>query len=236
MGILTARHLLASGVRTILITNRTFERGVELAREVGGTPVPFEQFSRYVHLADLLVGAAGDGGVLLTRSTMLEVLRARKQSPVVLIDLAVPRSFESEINTLDNVYLYDVDDLQQVAQSNQDERDREALKAERIIDEAVDRFWRWLESRDVVPVIVALREKMEEIRAQEIARAGASLHTLTPEQRAAVDYLTGAIVNKILHDPLTRLRDLAARDVDLRYVEAMRHLFALLDEPDDDET
>lgn len=229
MSTLTARHLLANGVRSLLVTNRTFERAVELACECGGTPVPFDQFSRYLHLADLVVGGAGDGAQLLTHGMVQRALRSRKQAPMFLIDLAVPRSFAPEINGLDNVYLYDVDDLRQVADTNRGERGREAEKAERIVVEAVDRFWRWLEALDVVPVIVALRQKIEAIRTRELARAGATLGSLTSEQRQAVDYLTGAIVNKILHEPVTRLRRRTVGD-DPHFVRMVCDLFGLEDD------
>ncbi len=237
MSTLTARHLLANGVRSLLVTNRTFERAVELARECGGTPVPFDQFSRYLHLADLVVGGAGDGdgSHLLTHAMVQQALRSRKQAPMFLIDLAVPRSFAPEINGLDNVYLYDVDDLHQVADTNREERGREAEKAERIVVQAVDRFWRWLEELDVVPVIVALRQKIEAIRTRELARAGATLGSLSSEQRQAVDYLTGAIVNKILHEPVTRLRRRTA-GADSHFVRMVCDLFGLEDHGRSDDT
>lgn len=230
MSTLTARHLISHGVRSLLVTNRTFQRAVELACEYDGTPVPFDQFPHYLHLADLVVGAAGQGERLLTRDAVQQVLRSRKQAPMFLIDLAVPRAFAPEINELDNVYVYDIDDLEGVARTNQDERGREALKAEAIIGEAVDRFWRWLESLDVVPVIVALRQKVDDIRTQEMARAAATLSSLRPEQREAVEYMAGAIVNKILHDPVTRLKNYSARGRDAHYIEALRVLFGLTDE------
>ncbi len=230
MSALTARHLLANGVRAPLVTNRTFERAVELAYECGGTPVPFDQFLRYLHLADLVVGAAGDGQRLLTREAVQHALRARKQAPMFLVDLAVPRAFAPEINELDNVYLYDIDDLERVAHGNRNERHREALKAELIVTDAVDRFWRWLEALDVVPVIVSLRDKVEAIRAGETARASAVLAGLTREQREAIDYLTHAIVNKILHGPVSRLKNRGALRRDARFVETVRQLFGLGDE------
>jgi glutamyl-tRNA reductase len=236
MSALTARHLQANGVRSLLVTNRTFDRAVELARECGGTPVPFDQFSRYLHLADLVVGGAGDGSHLLTHGMVQQALRSRKQAPMFLIDLAVPRSFAPEINELDNVYLYDVDDLRQVADTNREERGREAEKAERIVVEAVDRFWGWLEELDVVPVIVALRQKIEAIRTRELARAGATLGSMSLEQRQAVDYLTGAIVNKILHQPVTRLRRRRTVGDDAQFVRMVCDLFGLEDDGFADDT
>ena len=229
MSLLTARHLRGHGLRSFLVTNRTFDKAVEVARECAGTPVPFEQFGRYLHLADLVIGAAGAGRHLLTRERVCEVLRTRKQAPMFLIDLAVPRCFAPEINKLDNVYLYDIDDLQGIARTNQEERGREAVKAEAIIDAAVERFWRWLDSLDVVPTIVALRQKVEGIRAAETATCGGVLGSLSPEQRQAVDQLTGAIVSKILHRPITQLKRYGGSRSDALYIETARQLFGLAD-------
>ena len=229
MSVLTARHLMSHGLRSFLVTNRTFDRAVEVARECTGTPVPFAQFDRYLHLADLVIGAAGAGEHLLTRERIRDVLRKRKQAPIFLIDLAVPRCFAPEINELDNVYLYDIDDLQGIAMANQEERGREALKAEAIIDAAVEGFWRWFDSLDVVPTIVALRQKVEGIRVAEVATGSGALGSLTPEQRQAVDQLTCAIVNKILHTPITQLKRYGQTRGDALYIEAVRQLFGLAD-------
>jgi len=235
MSALTARHLMRHGLSSFLVTNRTFDRAVEVARECTGMPVPFEQLSRYLHLADLLIGTAGAGHHLLTRESVQDVLRQRKQAPMFLIDLAVPRCFAPEINELDNVYLYDIDDLEGVARAHKEERGREAAKAEAIVDAGVERFWRWFGSLHVVPTIVALRRKVEGIREREMAKGSAVLKSLSPEQRRAVEQLTGAIVNKIVHTPLTQLKRYDAGRTDALYIEAVRQLFGLADEePCDD--
>jgi glutamyl-tRNA reductase len=235
MSVLTARHLLGHGVRSLLVTNRTFDRAVEVAREFTGTPVPFDQFDHYLHLADLVIGAAGTGEKLLSREAVQAVLRARKQAPMFLIDLAVPRSFDPAINELDNVYLYDIDDLQRITRTNQDERGREAQKAEAMIADAVEGFWEWLATLDVVPTIVALRQKVDAIRVGEVARTGGALQSLTPEQRQAVDQLTTAIVNKILHRPIIQLKQHQRGRSETFYVDAARRLFGLTDEDESDD-
>jgi glutamyl-tRNA reductase len=235
MSALTARHLLANGVRAPLVTNRTFARAVELAYDCGGTPVPFEQFVHYLPLADLVIGAAGSGERLLSREMVQLALRARKQAPMFLIDLAVPRAFDPAINELDNVYLYDIDDLERVAHDNRDARHKEAQKAELIVAEAVDTWWRWLDTLDVVPVIVALRDKIEGIRQRETKKAEMALRELSPPQRDAVDYLIAAIVNKILHTPVTQLKEQGAVRGDTRFIDTALRLFGLGDADRDED-
>ena len=226
MGELAARHLLAHGVGSMMVTNRTFDRAVELAREFGGTPVPFEHFPKYLHLADIVIGATAATSFVLTEPLITEALRERKYRPMFCIDLSVPRNFDPRLNQLDNVYLYDVDDLGQVADDNRDERGREADKAERLVTHEVEAFWRWLEHLEVVPTIVALREKVESIRRGELQKTLNSMKGLSEDQRAALESLTSAIVNKILHVPITRMKQRDHR-TEAYYVDAARRLFDL---------
>ncbi len=235
MGELTARQLLAKGTGTLMVANRTFERAADVARELGGLAVPFERLVRMLPQADLVVSAAG-GDVLLRVAQIEDALRERRGRPMLLIDLAVPRSIEPAVNDLDGVYLFDVDDLDGVIAENRGVRASEALRAEAIVDVEVDAFWRWLEGLDVVPTIVALREKLDAIREREVARHLAALGSVDPRQRDAIERLTRAIVNKILHHPVTALRRHQAERGEPFYVEAARSLFRLEgDEPPDDE-
>jgi len=224
MSELAARHLMAHGVHNILVTNRTFDRAIELARDFRGTPVPFEEFRSYLHMADVIIGSTGADGHLLTPAVIQEVLRQRKFRPVFLIDMSVPRNFDPRINDIDNVYLYDIDDLGGVASENLDERTREAEKAETIVEEEIDTFWRWVTSLEAVPTIVALRDKIESIRKAELDKTLASFPALTTEQRLALDAMTSAIVNKILHAPITHLKQQDRHDEAL-YLAAARKLF-----------
>ncbi len=232
MSELAARHLLAQGIRGVIVANRTFDRAIELAREFHGTPVPFEDFPRYLQLSDVVIGSTAADGYVLTAARVQEVLRARNYRPLFLIDMSVPRNFDPAINDIDNVYLYDIDDLGGVAQVNRDERGREAEKAEAIIDEEVDAFWRWLAALDAVPTIVALREKMESIRKGELEKTLSTvLRELSPREREALDAMTAAIVNKILHAPISHLKE-HDRQRDAFYVAAARPLFDI-EEPED---
>ena len=225
---LTARHLQSRGIGGMIFTNRTFDRAVELAREFRGTPVPFEELYRYLRLADVVIGSTGATTYLLTREGIGEVLRERKHRPMFLIDLAVPRNFDPRINEIENVYLYDLDDLQGVMRDNRGEREREAHRAEDLIDEEVESFWRWFLGLDVVPTIIQLREKANEIRKRELERTLSSLPGLGPEERRAVEAMAQAIVNKILHPPLSRLKQQDAAESE--DVVAARRLFGLDDE------
>ena len=224
MSELAARHLLAQGLHGIIVTNRTFDRAVAMAREFRGTPVPFEDFQRYLQLADVVIGSTAADTCVLTAADVHTVLRQRKYRPMFLIDMSVPRNFDPSINDIDNVYLYDIDDLGGVAQTNRDDRSREAEKAELIVEEEVDAFWKWLATLDAVPTIVALREKIEAIRAVELKKTLAAFPDLSPLQREALEAMTCAIVNKILHAPLKHLKE-ADREREALYVAVARQLF-----------
>jgi glutamyl-tRNA reductase len=231
MSELAARHLLSEGVRSIIVTNRTFDRAVELARDFRGTPVPFLEFPRYLQMADVVIGSTAAEGYLLTPGLIRDVLRQRNHRPMFLIDLSVPRNFDPAINELDNVYLYDIDDLSDVAEGNRDERSREALKAEVIVDREVESFTRWLRNLDAVPTIVALREKVEGIRQTEVAKTIASLRELGTREREAIDAMSIALVKKILHTPIQHLKEHDRREAAF-YLAAARELFDI-EEPEE---
>ncbi len=231
MGELAARQLVAAGVGGLMVTNRTFDRAVEMAREFGGTPVPFDGFPRYLPMADIIIGATAATGFVLTRDAVQTALRERKGKPMFCIDVSVPRNFDPQINDIDNAYLYDVDDLSEVAEVNLEERAREAGKAEQIVLAEVESFWRWFSQLDVVPTIVSVRAKLERIRQAELARVLQELGPLTDAQRQALERMTTSMVNKILHTPITRLKTHDRRD-ELFFVDAVRSLFEL-DEPED---
>jgi glutamyl-tRNA reductase len=238
MGELTARQLLSHGVGAVIVTNRTFERAIEVARGLGGMPVPWERLGRTLAQADLVIGAASGDDFLLRSPVVEEAMRERRRRPMFLIDLAVPRAFDPTLNVIDGVYLYDIDDLEGVIADNRGTRAREAAKAETIVEAEVDAYWRWFTSLDVVPTIVALRNKLEAIRQRELARSLAALGDVDPRQREVVERLTTTLVNKILHGPVTALRRHRADSTEAFYIEATRRLFRLgsgSDEPDPDD-
>jgi glutamyl-tRNA reductase len=226
MGELAARHLMAHGVGGMIVANRTFDRALELAREFQATPVPFDEFTRYLHMADIVIGCTAANDFILTVGAAQAALREKKGRPIFCIDLGVPRNFDPAINELSNAYLYDVDDLSAVAEENLGERAHEAEKAELIVNREVEVFCRWLSHLAVVPTIVALREKVETIRLGELQKALNALGELTTEERKVIETLTSGIVNKILHTPFTRLKGLNHKS-EAFYVDATRRLFDL---------
>ena len=232
MSELAARHLLSNGVGNLIATNRTFERAVELSREFGGTPVPFDQFHRYLKMADVIIGSTAADGFVVTTAMVQEVLRERNQQPMFFIDLSVPRNFDPRINQIDNVYLYDVDDLEGVIEVNLEERRREAEKAERLIEQEVDGFCAWIGSLNAVPTIVALRRKVEAICRGELDKTLASMRHLEERERDGLEAMTSAIVNKILHTPISKLKRADDGEDEAFYIDAVLRLFDLEDEPD----
>jgi len=231
MGESLVRHLVENGVRGLMITNRTFEKAVELADRFEASPIRFEDYGRYLRLADVVIGSVESDEALITRETAAEVLRERKQGNMFLIDLGVPRNFDPRINDLDNVYLYHIDDLTDVARENLRGRESEADKGEVIVDQEVETFYRWFASLDQVPTIIALRQRFEEIRRRELRKSlESNLKDVSEQERKAIEDLTAAMINKILHGPLTRLKE--RPDEDAAYHDTVRALFDLDKDPD----
>jgi glutamyl-tRNA reductase len=227
MGEIAARHLQADGVGSLLIANRTFGRAAELAQHLGGTAVHLDSVAKYLKLADVIIGSATGSGYILGPEMVQEALRERKRRPMFLIDLGVPRNFDPRLNDMDNCFLYDIDDLERVVEDNREEREKEAVKAEAIIEQEVASFWSWLEGLDVEPTIVALRERAESIRRKEIEKTLANLKDASPETRQALEVLTRAVVNKLLHAPITYLKRREGDDWMALSPEAIRELFDL---------
>jgi glutamyl-tRNA reductase len=230
MGDLMARYLQSNGVHSMMVTNRTFERAVALAEKIQGSPIRFEDFPRYLKLADLVIGCAGAPDVMIDAPTVERVLRERKQKAMFFIDIGDRRNFDAKINDLDSVYLYNIDDLKSVAEGNLQERASEAEKAEAIVQEEVEGFLRWMGALDQVPMITALRQRFEEVRRQEIEKSlGRGLKDLSLEQRAALDDLTSAMINKLLHGPISQLKKSSPEEdgETTLYVAALKRLFDL---------
>jgi glutamyl-tRNA reductase len=229
MAELAARHFRDRGIGGLMFANRTFDRGVELARELHGTPVPFEELGRYLPLADVVIGSTVATKFVLTEAEVQEASRLRGYRPTFLIDLGVPRNFDPRINDMRNVYLYDIDDLESVIGENREERGREAVHAEEIITEEIESLWRWFENLDVVPTIVGLRERASRICRRELDRTLGSLKHLGDDERKSIEAMAEAIVNKLLHEPIARLKRVQRPDDES--VMLARRLFGL-DEDD----
>jgi glutamyl-tRNA reductase len=230
MGDLMARHLQRNGVQSLMVTNRTFERAVELAGKIHGSPILFDDFPRYLKMADLVVGCAGSPDILVDAATVEKVLRERKQKAMFFIDIGDRRNFDANINQLDNVYIYNIDDLKSVAEENLQERSSEAEKAEGIVHEEVQNFTRWIDSLEQVPTITALRQRFEDVRRKEVEKSlGGGLRELSEQQKKALEDMTAAMINKMLHGPISHLKRNAADDDEesVLYIAALKRLFDL---------
>lgn len=231
MGDLMARQLQNNGVQNLMVTNRTFERAVELAERMRGNPIRFEDFPRYLKMADLVIGCTGAPDILIDVNAVERVLRERKYRAMFFIDIGDRRNFDGRINDLDNVYLYNIDDLRIVSEENLQERANEAQKAESIVLEEVQSFSRWIESLEQVPTITALRQRFDDIRRGEIEKSlGGGLKGLSDQQKKALEDMTSAMINKMLHGPIALLKNNGRGDDEgLLYVVALKKLFDLED-------
>jgi glutamyl-tRNA reductase len=234
MAELAVEHLVTNHAGPIFVANRTFERGLEIADRFRGTAIRFDEVSEHLKQVDIVISSTGAPHYILVRGDFKGVMRARKNRPLFFIDIAVPRDIDPEINRINNVYVYDIDDLKSAIQGNIDERRQEALRGERIVDASVVQFGRWFRSLDVVPTIVALRDKIEDIRQKEMKKTFASLGSASKEDRAAIDRLTASLVNKIMHDPTVFLKQKGHKDEKSVYVDIARRLFNLDGEDDRD--
>jgi glutamyl-tRNA reductase len=232
---LAAKHFLNNGVRGVMVTNRTFERAVKLAEEFDGKPVQFGELFDVLHKADIILSSTGAPHFIIGPKDVEEVIRRRKQKPMFFIDIAVPRDIDPKVNDVENVYLYDMDDLQGVVASNLQQRAEEAKKAEAIVDQEIGQFFKWLSSLDVTPTIVALRARFEEVRQAELAKTIANWKDLTPDGQKRVEALTSAVVNKLLHPPTSLLKRTGQGGRTDLYVDALRALFELQTEAPDEE-
>ena len=227
MSELAAKHLLGSGASKILVSNRTFERAAELAAAFHGTAVPFENLFEQLSQADIVISSTGSAQPIINKHQVEKLLSARKNRPMFFVDIAVPRDVDPAVNELDNVFVYDIDDLGHVVEANMKQREREAVWAEEIIQAEVQKTLKRLASRDVVPTIVALEDRLNHIRASEMERYQGRLANMTPEQRHAVDALTRGIMNKILHGPITELKSGAGEPENVALVRLIHKIFGL---------
>ncbi|MBN1614427.1 MAG: glutamyl-tRNA reductase [Deltaproteobacteria bacterium] len=227
MSELAARHLMNHGADKVRIANRTYKRALQMAEEFHGMAVPFENLSESLRSVDIVISSTGAPGYVIDRDMVAEALRRRMNRLFFLIDIAVPRDIDPAAGQIDNVYLYNIDDLQDFVDENRQKRQEEARKAALIIDEEVEAYQSWFDTLKVVPTIVSLREKLEGIVRGELERSGSWIQQMNDGERQRIENLIGAIVNKILHDPITGLKE-ESRDHDaIPYVATIRRLFRL---------
>jgi glutamyl-tRNA reductase len=225
---LAARHLLAHGAARIYVGNRTYDRAAAMAKKFNGEAIPFEQLYDTVDRADIVISSTGAPHYIFRKEHGERFLSRRRNRPMFFIDIAVPRDVDPEMNKLDGMFVYDIDDLQQVVSSHISDRRVEAERAEAIVESEVEKFLARLQTLDVVPTIVSLQEHLETVRQAEIDRVRGRLGSLTPEQEMAVDVLTKGIINKIMHTPITTLKTAARESSEATTViDLVRKLFNL---------
>ena len=224
---LAAKHFLNSGVRGLMVTNRTFERAERLADEFEGKAVRFDDLFDQLHKADIILSSTGAPHTIIGAGDLEAVMRRRRQKPMFFIDIAIPRDIDPAVNNVENVYLFTVDDLQEVVASNLQQRSEEAKKAEEIVNEEIGQFFKWLSSLDVTPTIVALRSKFDEIRRAELEKTLANWKELPPDGQKRLEALTNAIMNKLLHPPTTLIKQAGQGGRTDLYVDAVRALYGL---------
>ena len=230
MSELAAQHLHRSGATDIFVTNRTYERARELAGLFHGTIVEYDRFLFTLPQMDIVITSSGAPHYILKKADLRRIIDARRNRPMFLIDIAVPRNIDPAVNEIDNVFLYDIDDLQRVVAANVGERQKRAELAEEIIDAEVERMMARLKAREVVPTIVGLQEQLEQMRLAEVARLRGKFGALTPQQEEALESLTRGLIAKIAHGPIAELRRQAGQPDGLPIIDAIRKVFRLEDE------
>ncbi len=230
-----ARHLLRGGAAEIFITNRTLERAYELARVFRGEVLPYEFFAARLHEMDIVITSSAAPGFVLTRDMVRRAIDARRNEPMFLIDIAVPRNIEPEVNKIEHAFLYDIDDLQGIAARNLKARLEVAEQAETIVTEEVSRLELRLRERDLAPTIASFQAQLESIRKEVLDRYRPRLGALTPEQDEVLEAMTRGIINKVAHGPISEMRrhvathKVGSEAQEGEIVSAVRRMFGLRD-------
>ena len=227
MSELAARHLRRSGVKEVLVTNRTQTRAEALAGSVGGTIVPYESFRSHLKDVDIVVTSSGAASYLLHKDEMRKVIEARRNRPMFLIDIAVPRNIHPDVNQIDNVFLYDIDDLQKVVATNLQGRLSEAEAADRIITEEVERLEAALRARQAGPVIASLQEQLEQIRTEQLDKMRSKFGPMTPQQEQVLEQFSRSLVNRVAHGPISEIRRQASIPGSASAIELLRRAFGV---------
>jgi glutamyl-tRNA reductase len=236
MADLATKHLVANGIEKIFVTRRNVARAAGFERRFGGEQVAWEKAWKHLEEVDVVVAGTAAPGTVLHHADVRKVVRARRSRPLFIIDIAVPRDVDPAVNDLPNVYLYDIDDLQGIIEDNLGDRRRAAIEARRMVDVHVRSFQHWQRSLQVAPTIVALRESLLDVGRKEIERFHRKLGEMSPEQARAIEELTRAVIQKILHPPIRQLKKLADRGDADGYAALYRDIFGIETEPDADET
>lgn len=227
MAKLTAIHMQAQQVAGITMVSRTLATAEQLASQLGARALPWTELDHALAAADIVVTATGSTEPVLTRAGVEAIMRPRRDRPLFLIDIALPRDVEPAVGDLDQVFLYNIDDLQATVHENLTRRSAELARAEAIVDEEVSRFMGWVQSREIIPTVVALRQRFEAIRRSELERLEPKLAGLPPEARARLEEITHLIVEKLLLAPTEQLKAVSDETMVVAYADALNRLFSL---------
>ncbi|MCP4516649.1 MAG: glutamyl-tRNA reductase, partial [Delftia sp.] len=227
MAELAAKNLVDNGVADLLVVNRSPGRAASLAQKFGGEALKWERLTQALCQADIVISSTSAPHAILTRENVATAMHVRRNRPLFLIDIAVPRDIEPAVGELSNAFVYDIDDLQQVVKANLEQRQREIPHVQAIVEAEMKDFMAWFRALDVVPTIVDLRQHAERVRQAELERAMRRLDHLSEQEQKVVAALSRRIVNKILHQPTTRLKQRAKDCQAHSYVAAIRDLFEL---------
>lgn len=227
MSTLTAKHLVSAGANTVLVSNRSYEKAVCLAKECSGRAVRFDDMDQYLEEVDIVISATAATHFMLVPERMREIMKTRKGRPMLLIDIAVPRDIHPEVGEIPHITLFDIDDLHGVVDRHHQEREIAAVNAEKIIEEEMIIFLKWHNSLFVVPTILALQQKGQKIKECQVERALEQLGGLTPKQEKIISSMASSIVNQLLHVPITNLKEYATTNQGHLYTEILQNLFDL---------
>lgn len=225
---LAARHLVSNGISGVIVANRTFDRAQRLADEFGGKAIRLDHFGAYLDSADIIISCTASPKYIIEKKDIAPLV-AQRTKPLLFIDIAVPRDIDPAVAELDNVFLHDIDDMQNVVAQNLEGRQKEAVKARKIVEEELENFFFWLDSLLVVPTIVKLREQAETIKKKEVEKALRRIDNVTPREKKIIEQLAHSIVSQWLHKPMYNLRYLAGTHEDRIdcYMRAIDDLFGL---------
>ncbi|MEX0993853.1 MAG: glutamyl-tRNA reductase [Solirubrobacterales bacterium] len=226
-GELTARALAERGVRSVFMANRHYDRAIGLAQRFGGRAVRFDDLPAQLEHADIVVSSTASPHHIIEKDDLAAVMSARDGRPLLVIDIAVPRDVDPAVGELEGVHLRDIDDLQRVVEQNRSGREAEVRRAEGLIDHELDRFTRWLATLDVVPTIAALRARGQAIARQVVAENSGRWESMSEADRERIDLLAAAIVKRLFHQPILRLKERDTDQATYAYVQALRELFGL---------
>jgi glutamyl-tRNA reductase len=227
MGELTLKHLVARGVMSVMIANRSIERAASLAAHYRGEAIALADFDKHLHRADIVISSTSSGDFVLHKEHFAAALKQRSREPMFVIDIAVPRDVDPAVGELDNVYLYDVDDLQKVADANLEARRAEMELSLELVEQGVTQFMRWLHSLAAEPTIVSMTREANSIRERELAKTLAILPELSERERQEIEALTRRITNSLMHRPLRQLKQEVAQEDPQRILHLVKRLFGL---------